>query len=79
MGARQNLTLSLSADTIRKAKLLAADRETSVTRLAAELMEQLVQDDARYQAARRAALSYLDQGFSMGGRIAARRDEWPKR
>jgi len=79
MGPRKNLTLTLSPETIRKAKLLAAERDTSVTRLVTELVEHLVQDDARYEAARRTALSYLDRGFSMGGRITARREEWHER
>lgn len=37
----RNITLSLSDDLIRRAKVLAAQRETSVSALVGELLEQL--------------------------------------
>ena len=79
MGNRQNLTISLPRETIRKAKLLAAKRETSVTGLVAELVEELVQEDAGYETARRSALAYMRRGFPMGGKITATREDWHER
>lgn len=79
MGARRNLTLALDGETIRKAKLLAAQRDTSVTRLLADLVNHLVEDEERYEACRRTALSYLERGLSLGGSITARREEWHER
>ncbi|MEI8313243.1 MAG: hypothetical protein WCH98_21035, partial [Verrucomicrobiota bacterium] len=67
MRDRQNLTVALSPETVRKAKLVAARRNTSVTRLLAEFVEKLVGDEERYETARRAALAYLEQGFPLGG------------
>lgn len=79
MRSRQNLTISLDPETLRKAKILAAHRNTSVTRLVADLVSQLVADDERYEAARRKAVAYLDEGFAMGGRITASRADWHER
>ena len=79
MSQKQNLTVSLKRETIQKAKVLAARRNTSVTRLLADYVEEIVARDERYAAARRAALDYLDKGFPMGGQIAADREDWHER
>lgn len=79
MTRKQNLTVSLKRETIQKAKVLAAKRNTSVTRLLADYVEEMVAESERYDAARKAALDYLNTGFSMGGRIAADREDWHER
>jgi hypothetical protein len=43
--ARSTLTLSLPADVITKAKILAAQRKTSLSRLFAECVEDLLARD----------------------------------
>jgi hypothetical protein len=63
----QNLTLKLPVSTIRKAKVVAAGRGASISALIAAKIEELVGDDARYQAARRRALEWLSQGWHLGG------------
>jgi hypothetical protein len=65
--ARRNLTVQLDEEIIRRARLLAAQRETSVSGLVARQIEQLVTDDARYDAARRRALAVLRRGYHLGG------------
>ena len=66
--ATQNLTLKLQAETIRKAKVVAAQRGTSISALVTEKIDELVGEDAEYQAARRRALEWLKQGWHLGGR-----------
>ena len=63
----QNITLKLPSDTIRKAKIVAAERGASITALVAAPIEDLVGEDAKYQAARRRALAWLAQGWHLGG------------
>lgn len=63
----QNLTLKLPVETIRKAKVVAAERGTSISALVAQKIEDLVGEDAEYQAARRRALEWLGQGWHLGG------------
>ena len=79
MSQKQNLTVSLERETIQKAKVLAARRNTSVTRLLADYVEEMVAEDEKYDAAQRAALDYLKKGFPMGGQIAADREDWHER
>ena len=79
MTQKQNLTVSLERETIQKAKILAARKNTSVTRLLADYVEEMVAEDERYNAARKTALEYMDKGFPMGGQIAADREDWHER
>ena len=67
---RQNLTIAIEQDLLRKARVLAAERGTSVSRLLAGELERLV--GAAEARARDAALAELDQGLNFGGRPAPR-------
>ena len=76
---KQNVTLSLERQTLRKPKILAAKRGTSISGLLAGQIEVLVGDEEEYEHAERQALTLLDQGFHMGGVIRASRDELHER
>ena len=54
-----NITLRVDDDLVREAKILAARRGTSVSRLIAEELEQLVRSERHYEAARARALGRL--------------------
>jgi hypothetical protein len=77
--SKQNVTVSLTKQTLRKAKILAARRDTSISRLLAEQIEILVGEEEAYERAERQASELLDQGFHLGGVIRASRDEWHER
>jgi len=77
--ATQNITVRLNRRTLRKAKILAAKRNTSISGLLAEQIEALVGEDDTYAWAQRRALALLEQRFHLGGRIEATRDEWHER
>jgi hypothetical protein len=77
--ARQNVTVSLTRQTLRKAKVLAARRSTSLSALLAEQIEVLVGDEEAYECAQRQATILLDQGFHLGGVIRGTRDELHER
>jgi hypothetical protein len=76
---KQNLTVSLPQQTIRKAKILAARRGSSISGLLADQIEILVGEDEAYERAQRQAAALLDQGFHLGGMIRSTRDEWHER
>jgi hypothetical protein len=76
---KQNVTVSLPRQTLRKAKILAARRETSISRLLAEQIEILVGDEEAYERAERQAIALLDDGFHLGGVIRSSRDELHER
>lgn len=76
---KQNVTVSLDRETIQKARVLAARRSTSISGLLAQQIKALVGEDEAYAAFRKQALALLDQGFDLGGRILASRDELHER
>jgi uncharacterized protein YigA (DUF484 family) len=76
---KRNVTISLSAETIRKAKILAAKRSTSISGLLAEHLEALTGEDEAYERARHSAVAAMRKGFHLGGVITASRDELHER
>jgi hypothetical protein len=76
---KQNLTISLDRQTIRKAKIVAARRSTSISGLLARQIEILVGEEEAYERAQRQAMALLDQGFHLGGAIRVSRDELHER
>jgi len=77
--SKQNVTVSLSRETLRKAKILAARRAMSISGLLANQIEILVGEEEAYERAKRQAIALLNQGFHLGGVIRATRDEWHER
>jgi hypothetical protein len=77
----QNITLSLPADDLRRARILAAERGTSVSRLLARLLRELVDRETGYAEARRRSLTMLTDARDLGtgGRIRSSRDELHER
>lgn len=77
----QNITLSVSKDTLRKAKLMAVERQTSLSRLLAGFIEELVSSQDRYELARLRHQAILEKGFDLGsgGRPTASREELHER
>lgn len=78
-GDKQNVTISLSRQVLKKARILAARRETSISGLLAQEIELLVGEEEAYERAERQAMALLDKGFHLGGVIRASRDEWHER
>ncbi|MEK7705229.1 MAG: hypothetical protein AAB426_09740 [Myxococcota bacterium] len=79
MSLTQNLTVRLDTGTIRKVRVLAARRGTSISQLVAEQIDALVVADDAYRTARRFALEQLEQGFALGGGTYAKRNELHER
>jgi predicted transcriptional regulator len=75
---RQNLTVSLEKALIRQLKIIAAQRNTSISGMLGDELRHIVAHDSEYANARRRALATLDQGLHLGG-IPAPRDELHER
>jgi plasmid stability protein len=58
----RNLTLSLPAELIRKAKVYAAEHDTTINTLVRELLDDMVSQDARERAAAAKLLELADHG-----------------
>lgn len=65
---KQNITLSIDKELIVRAKILAAKRRTSISKMLAEDLKTLVDQSDRYDTAKKKALSNLKKGFPLGGR-----------
>jgi hypothetical protein len=76
---KQNITVSLSTETIQKARVLAARRSTSISGLLAEQIEALTGQEEAYERAKRSAVALMRKGFHLGGVITASRDELHER
>ena len=72
---KQNITLSLDKEVIRKGRLLAAKRETSISKLLAESLGRAVDKEDSYEAAKRNALHALKRGYHLGGKIDWKRED----
>ena len=70
-----NITIKVDAGLARDAKVFAARRGISLSRLVAQHLERLVRGDQVYAASRRRALARLRQGYDMGGDGPLSRDE----
>jgi hypothetical protein len=69
---KQNITISLDQDILRKARVLAAHSGTSLSGLLAAELTRIVTQTERYERAKAQALHDLDHGLRLGGQPAAR-------
>jgi len=74
---RQNVTLSLPKSLLKKAKVIAAGREKSLSELLRESLEEKVREANGYKKARQKQLKLLKEGLDLGtkGEITTTRDE----
>ncbi len=76
---KQNITLSLEKVLLKKARVIAARRQTSVSRMVSEELEKVVQEKEEYEQAKKRAIALLRSGFHLGGKIIVSRDELHER
>jgi len=64
---KRNITVQLDDATVQKARVAAARRGRSISRLLTEQIEALARQDDDYDRAMQDALAGLDRGFDLGG------------
>jgi hypothetical protein len=79
VSTRSNVTLRLDSEILREARILAAAEGTSVSKLLADRLEELIRSHKAYESARRRALGRLRKGFDLEWQKAASRDELHER
>jgi predicted transcriptional regulator len=79
--ASRNVTLALPEDLLRRMKLVAAKRDTSISALLAATLSELADQEEGYTEARDAMLADLAQGYQLGteGTISWNRDSLHER
>lgn len=64
--ATTNITLRLPTALLGQLKLLAIQKQTSITALLTERLVDLVQQESDYEQAKRRFLARMEQGFDLG-------------
>jgi hypothetical protein len=72
---KQNITLSVDKELIKKGKVIAAQKDTSISKMLGEKLKLLVEDEEQYETARRSALQTLKKGYRLGGKITWKRED----
>ena len=72
---KQNVTLRIEKEIIKKGKVVAARKDTSISRMLAELLKGMVENEERYEAAKRSAIQMLKKGVPLGGKITWKRED----
>ena len=74
---RQNVTLSLPKTLLRKAKIVAAQEEKSLSELMREVLRGKVEQQTGYERAKQRHLALLKKGLNLGtkGRSSYTREE----
>jgi hypothetical protein len=76
---KTNVTLKLDAGLLKEARILAAEQGSSLSRMLAEKLEELVRERAGYDRARKRALARLRMGMDLGWTRPGSRDELHER
>jgi hypothetical protein len=76
----RNITLTMPEELVRRARILAAERDTSVSALVADLLQQLVGDPGDYDSMWASEEAVMASGIGMQvGDITWSRDELHQR
>jgi hypothetical protein len=76
---KQNITLSIDKETIKKGKVIAAQNDTSISKMLGDQLKRIVEREDQYEAAKRGALQALKEGFHLGGKINWEREDLHER
>lgn len=74
MCTMKNLTLRVEEDTLAKARVVAAERSTSVNGLIREFLDDLVSQEAKREQARRELISLCQEAKAESGEFTWNRD-----
>ena len=74
---KQNITLSLPREILKKGKMLAAKKGISLNELVRELLQANTESDEEYQASAERQIRRMKEGIRLGtkGKISWKRDQ----
>jgi predicted transcriptional regulator len=76
---KTNITLKVERDLLRRARVLAAEKDTSVSALVTEQLEKAVREREGYEQAKKHALAAMKKGLNLGYRRPTSREELHER
>jgi len=71
---KQNITVSLEKELLRRGKVLAAMQGNSLSRMVSDKLAEAIHEKESYTQAKKKALSHLKKGFHLGGRVPPRKE-----
>jgi hypothetical protein len=75
----QNITFALDKELLKKVKILAAKKDTSISKLLTKQLARIVSEEGLYESSKKRALTRLRKGYHLGGQILAKREELHER
>jgi len=72
---KQNITLSIDKEILKKGKVIAALQDTSISKMLGDQLKEIVEREDQFEAAKRGAMHILNEGFHLGGRIDWKRKD----
>jgi hypothetical protein len=76
---KQNITLRLDRELIKKGMVIASRKGTSLNQLLSDFLKQIIAQEEYYELSKRNAFSLLDKGFHLGGKINCSSDKLHER
>jgi hypothetical protein len=76
---KQNVTIRLDKDLIKKGKVIASRKDTSLNRLLSDFLRQAVEEEDYYEQCKMNALDMLGKGYHFGGKVTCSREELHER
>ena len=77
--SKVNLTIKIDKALLRKIRVLAAEKDTSISALVAEAIEQTSTQSGRYEEAKRRAIARMNSGIELNWEKPLSRDELHER
>jgi hypothetical protein len=71
----QNITLSLPRNSLAKLKILAFQRNTSISHLLTKAIEKMLVEETHYEEARNRQIALMQKGFDLGFHKPLSRDD----
>jgi len=73
----QNVTLAIPKEALHRAKMMATQHRTSLSKLLTNFIVEMTTQDENYEAAKQRSLALMEKGFDMGtkGKITWTREE----
>lgn len=76
---KQNITLSIEKELLKRGKIIAAQKEVSLSKMLSQELEKIIKEAEYYEICKRKALANLKEGFHLGGIISSSRGELHER
>ncbi len=65
---KQNITLSVDKEILKKSKIIAAKKDMSISKMLGDILKELTEREDKYLAAQKKAVKTLKMDLNLGGK-----------